>query len=100
MKFRIAAVAAVSVALAACGSSNDASTEAEADTVEITADEAIEPVAEVPVADPAANVVADDANTAETAKAAEAATVQEAGDDAAATAEAAMDAMSEDHSEH
>lgn len=100
MKFRIAALAAVSVALAACGSSNDASTEAEADTVEIAADEAMEPVAEVPVADPNANVVADEANTAATAKETEAASVQEAGDDAAATAEAAMDAMSEDHSEH
>lgn len=103
MKFRIAALAAVSIALAACGSSNDASTEAEADTVEIAADEAMEPITEEPVADPNANVVADEANTAESAegaKAAEAATVQEAGDDAAATAEAAMDAMSEDHSEH
>ena len=100
MNFRIAALAAVSVALAACGSSNDASTEAEAETVEIAADEAMAPVAEEPVADPAANVVADEANTAPAAREVEAASVQDAGDDAAATAEAAMDAMAEDNSEH
>ncbi|MBX7539514.1 hypothetical protein [Qipengyuania sphaerica] len=94
MKFHIAAVAAASLALAACGSSNDASTEAEADTVEVAADEAMEPVTEVPVADPAADLeaAADDAATSE----AEAASVQAAGDEAAATAEAALDAMNEE----
>lgn len=51
------------LALAACGSSDDASVEAEADTVEMPANDAMEPVAEVPAADPDANAV--DAATAE-----------------------------------
>ena len=45
---------AFALALAACGSSDDASTEAEADTVELPADEAMEDVTAAPVADPAA----------------------------------------------
>lgn len=94
MKFRIAAAAAASFVLAACGSADDASTEAEADTVEVAADEAMEPVTEVPVADPAANVVTEENNAA--AAEAEAASVEAAGDNAAATAEAALDAMAED----
>lgn len=98
MKFRIAAIATVSLALAACGSADDASTEAEADTVEIAADEAMEPVTDEPVADPNANVVADDAQ-AEAAAEVEAASVETAGDNAAATAEAAMDAMAEESAE-
>ena len=95
MKFRIAAMATASLALAACGSSDDASTEAEADTVEIAADEAMEAVTEEPVTDPAAdleNSAADETAAAQ----AEAASVEAAGDSAAATAEAAMDAMGED----
>ena len=51
MKFRLALTAAATLALAACGSAEDASTEAEADTVEIAADEALEGVEEAPVAD-------------------------------------------------
>ena len=98
MKFRIAAVATASLALAACGSADDASTEAEADTVEVAADEAMEPVTEEPVADPNANVVTDDAQ-AEAAAEVEAASVETAGDNAAATAEAAMDAMAEEGAE-
>lgn len=98
MKFRIAAIATLSLALAACGSADDASTEAEADTVEIAADEAMEPVTDEPVADPNANVVADDAQ-AEAAAEVEAASVETAGDNAAATAEAAMDAMAEESAE-
>ena len=98
MKFRIAAVTTVSLALAACGSADDASTEAEADTVEVAADEAMEPVTEEPVADPNANVVTDDAQ-AEAAAEVEAASVETAGDNAAATAEAAMDAMAEEGAE-
>lgn len=39
------------VALAACGSSEDASTEAMPETVEMPADEALEPIAEQPVVD-------------------------------------------------
>ena len=93
MKFRILAAATASLALAACGSADDASTEAEADTVEIAADEALEPVTEEPVADSSANDVSEDTEAAE---AAEAASIEEAGDNAAATAEAAMDAMAEE----
>ena len=44
-----------SLALAACGGTDDASMEAEADTVEMPADTALEDVTEEPVADPAAN---------------------------------------------
>lgn len=51
------------LALAACGSSDDASVEAEADTVEMPANDAMEPVTEVPAADPEANAV--EAATAE-----------------------------------
>ena len=91
MKFRIAAVAATSLALAACGSADDASTEAEADTVEVAADEAMDGVAEEPVADDAAAMEEDTGPSA-----AEVSSVEAAGDSAAATAEAAMDAMGED----
>ena len=45
---------AVSLTLAACGSADDASTEASADTVEMPADSALESVRDEPVADPAA----------------------------------------------
>lgn len=45
------------LALAACGSSDDASVEAEADTVEMPANDAMEAVAEEPAADPNANAV-------------------------------------------
>ncbi|MDP4573961.1 hypothetical protein Q9K02_02255 [Qipengyuania sp. G39] len=103
MNLRIALAATATFALAACGSSEDASTEAEADTVEIPADEALQGVDEEPVEDPAAMesdpapvTTAGDGDAAE----AEAASVQEAGDNAAATAEAAMDAMSEDDFEN
>ena len=48
--------------LAACGSYEDASAEAEADTVEIPANQALEGVSAQPVADPDAdtNIVGDD----------------------------------------
>ena len=96
MKFRLVLTATVTIALAACGSNDDVSTEAEPETVEYTADEALEGVDEEPVADPAADMTAPQnvqaQNQAEAA-AEEAATVQEAGDNAAATAEAAMDEL-------
>ncbi|WP_017664386.1 hypothetical protein [Porphyrobacter sp. AAP82] len=47
-------LAATSLTLAGCGSADDASTEASADTVEMPADSALEPVSDVPVADPSA----------------------------------------------
>jgi len=93
MKFRIALTAAASLALAACGSSEDASTEAEADTVEMTADEALTDVEEMPVEDPAANTAPVEMDTTSPSEEAE---IQEAGDSAADTAAAAMDAMAED----
>lgn len=40
------------LALAACGSADDASTESQADTVELPAEEAVADVDDVPVADP------------------------------------------------
>ncbi len=93
MKFRIAFAAAASVALAACGSTDDASTEAEADTVEIPAEDAMAGVEEAPVADPDANAALP-AGEGEIS-ATEEAQIEEAGDEAAATAEAAADAMAE-----
>ena len=93
MKFRLIATAAATMLLAACGGNNDASTEAEVDSVEMPADEALEGVTEAPVADPGANAEV-------TVPAEEGATedqqIQDAGDNAAATAEAAMDAMEEE----
>lgn len=93
MKFRIALAVAATVALAACGNTEDASTEAEADTVEIPADEALTGVEATPVADPAATAT-DEAGDEEAQT--EEAAIQEAGDNAADTAEAAMDAMAEE----
>lgn len=48
------ALAGAALMLAACGSADDASTEASADTVEMPADAALAPVTEAPVADPSA----------------------------------------------
>ena len=93
MNFRIALTAAATLALTACGSTEDASTEAEADTVEMPADEALSDVEAMPVEDPQANaepVAREDMSPSEQAQ------IQEAGDKAADTAAAAMDAMSED----
>ena len=97
MKLRITLAAAAAMTLAACGSADDASTEAEVDTVEVTADDALAGVDAEPVEDPMATAPEPDTAASDSeAEAAEAATIQEAGDNAAATAEAAMDAMSED----
>ncbi|MEE4153578.1 MAG: hypothetical protein V2I27_05420 [Erythrobacter sp.] len=76
------------LALSACGSSEDASTEAVADTVEMPAAEALEPIDEEPVADPSLDgppLEEDDTAVSET-------TASEAADnaaDVAAQAEAA-----------
>ena len=89
----IAALSGACLLLAACGSADDASTEATVDTVEMPADEALMPVSEEPVVDP-------DATTpdTETTDAADEATAEDAADaaadvaaDAAATAEAAAE---------
>ena len=51
----LAIVSGAALALAACGSSDSASTEATADTVEVPSDEALETVTEEPEEDTAAN---------------------------------------------
>ena len=95
MKSRYALVLAAPLALAlsGCGRSNDASTEAQSDTVEIPANEALSTVTETPVADPNANAAmpADTASPEIT----EQERIQAAGDSAADTAAAAADAMDE-----
>lgn len=73
----------LTLVLCACGSTDDASTAAEADTVEMPADEAMAGVTEEPVADPNANAAADTA--AEATDAAQA-TAEEAGANAAEVA--------------
>jgi hypothetical protein len=88
-----AALAVSALMLAACGSSDDASTEATADTVEMPADEALEAISDEPVADPEAT-----ATDAPESDAAAEATAEEAADaaaDVAAEAAAAAEAKSE-----
>ena len=86
--------APLALALSGCGRSDSASTEAEADTVEIPANEALQGVDEMPVADPNANatVVPTESATPETT---EEERIEAAGNDAADTAAAAADAMNE-----
>lgn len=89
-----ALVAPFALSLAACGSADDASTEAEADTVEIQANDAMAEVTEEPVADEGAAV--EDA----TAAAEEAATdTAEAAGDAAADIAAQVEAASAEDGE-
>ena len=85
----LSALAGAALLLAACGSADDASTEASADTVEMPADAALAPVTEEPVADPAATAA--DAPDAEADAAADATTEQaaDAAADVAAEATAA-----------
>lgn len=86
----LAVLAGAALALAACGSAEDASTEASADTVEMPADAALAPIDEQPVADPSATATdvpdaeataapADEAGEAAAEVAAEAAAAAEAG---------------------
>lgn len=93
MKFRIAFALSASIALAACGSSDSASTEAQPDTVEIPANEALQDVTETPVADPSANAALPTGEA--TPETTEQERIQAAGDSAADTAAAAADAMEE-----
>ena len=94
MKLRIAMILAAPLALAACGSSDNASTEAEADTVEIPANEALQGVNEAPVVDPNANATLPAGEA--TPEMTEEEKIQAAGDSAADTAAAAADAMDEE----
>jgi len=95
---RFAPLAGFALALAACGSADDASTEATADTVEMPAAEALDPIEEEPVADPSLegpevdptdNAVSE---TSASAAAENAADVAEQAEAAAAEAEAAASA--------
>jgi hypothetical protein len=88
-----AALSAAALMLAACGSSDDASTEANADTVEMPADEALEAISDEPVADPEAT--ATDAPETD----AEAAATAEQAADAAAGVAAEAAAAAEDTGE-
>lgn len=95
MKLRAALILTIplALALAACGRSDNASTEAEADTVEIPANEALSGVNEAPVADPGANAALPTGTA--TPEITEEERIQAAGDSAADTAAAAADAMDE-----
>ncbi|MHA7820812.1 MAG: hypothetical protein ACX930_14290 [Erythrobacter sp.] len=96
----LSVLAGLGLGLAACGSTDDASTEAMPDTVEMPANEALEPIAEEPVedsdalgppVDPSENApsqeTAEEAADAAAVVAAEAAAAAEAADAAAAAAE-------------
>lgn len=85
--------APLAFALSACGSSDSASTEAEADTVEIPANEALEGVDDMPVADPNANAEVAPPAGEGAEDTTEQDRIQAAGDSAADTAAAAADAM-------
>lgn len=69
----LALLPAATLALAACGSSDDASADATADTVEMPADEALADVAEEPVEDADANAEDAAAEVADTEATADAA---------------------------
>lgn len=86
--FSLTAVCAATLALAACGSADDASTEASADTVEMPADSALAPVSDAPVADPSATAT-------DAPEAVPAATATAAGDAAADVADKALEAAAE-----
>lgn len=91
----LAALSGAVLMLAACGSADDASTEATADTVEMPADEALEAISDEPVADP--DATATDAPDLDAEAETEAA-VEEAADaaaDVAAEAAAAAEQASE-----
>lgn len=88
-----ATLAGAALLLAACGSADDASTEASADTVEMPADEALTAVTEEAVADPNAAATDAPATDAEAEASAEKAADAAANvaSEAAAAAEAAAD---------
>jgi hypothetical protein len=89
----LAVLAGAALALAACGSADDASTEASADTVEMPADAALAPIGEEPVADPSATATDSPVTDAEAE-----ATAEESADaaaDVAAEAAAAAETPAE-----
>lgn len=94
MKIRIALVASTALALAACGSAEDAATEAQADNVEIPANDALSGVDEEAVADEGAAMEEEAAETG-VASEAEQAVIAEEADEAAAAAADVADALGE-----
>lgn len=88
-----AALTGAALLLSACGSSDDASTEANADTVEMPADEALAPIDEEPVADP--NATATDAPETDAETEAGAEDAADAAADVAAEAAAAAEPPAE-----
>jgi len=100
MKTRLALIGAATLAtltLAACGDTEDAPMESEADTVEGPANEALEGMDEAPVMDPQANVVeSEPVRTTAPATNAEEQEIEQASENAAANAAAAADAMIEE----
>jgi hypothetical protein len=82
------ALAGAALLLTACGSADDASTEASADTVEMPADSALAPMSDAPVADPSA--------TATDAPAVAPATAAQAGDAAADVVDDVLEAAGDD----
>ena len=82
------ALAGAALLLTACGSADDASTEASADTVEMPADSALAPVSDAPVADPSA--------TATDAPAVAPATAEQAGDAAETVVDDVLEAAGDD----
>ncbi|MBU2588930.1 MAG: hypothetical protein KJ872_12555 [Alphaproteobacteria bacterium] len=89
----LAALGGAALLLSACGSADDASTEASADTVEMPADEALSAVADEAVADPDATATDAPATDAEVEAGAEQAA--DAAANVAAEAAAAAEAASE-----
>lgn len=83
----------LTLALAGCGRSDNASTQAQPDTVEIPANEALQTVDAAPVADPGANAALPTGTA--TPEMTEDERIKAAGDSAADTAAAAADAMNE-----
>ncbi len=84
----LAFASTAALALSACGTSEDASVEAEAENVELPAEEAVAEVEEMPVADPvntAPRTVEDTVRAGEAARA----SIEEEADDAGAAAAAA-----------
>ena len=90
------AALAASLTLAACGSADDASTEAEPDTVEMPANDALADVEETPIADPEATTPVAPTELTDEPTVSEREAIEEAGDAAAATAAAAADALVEE----
>ncbi|MEQ5787796.1 hypothetical protein J3454_07830 [Erythrobacter sp. NFXS35] len=92
-----AALTAAALMLAACGSADDASTEATADTVEMPADEALEAISDEAVADP--DATATDAPDVDSEAGAETEAAAEDAADAAAAVAAEAAAAAEQASE-